>query len=91
MRTRRRRLPVTDEELLDGMRREYAALPGLRLTPVQAARMWGVEPDTGRALLRRLTEARFLVSCADGTYVRADVARRLPPSGPAAVPHWGAA
>jgi hypothetical protein len=85
-------LPVTDEELLDGMRREFNALPGLRLTAAQAARMWGVEPETGRALLRRLTEARFLVSRADGTYVRADVALQLaPPSGPAAVSHWGAA
>lgn len=79
--TRRRPLHLSDEQLLDRICREYTALPGLRLTPTQVERIWGLSPATSHALLRRLTESRFLVHRSDGTYVRADVARSMPAPG----------
>ena len=78
---RRRLLHLSEEQLIDRICREYIALPGLRLTPPQVERIWGISPATCDALLRRLTDSSFLVHRADGTYVRADMARSLPTSG----------
>lgn len=57
-------------ELLARVRCEFLEMPGLRLTPVQAARLWDVDVETARALLAALTDTRFLAQCRDGSYAR---------------------
>lgn len=59
---------VTREDLVNRARSEYLEMPGLRLTPAQAARLWGLEPDLARTLLKGLVEASFLVRTSNGAY-----------------------
>lgn len=85
--THRHARPTTPEQLLDRIRGEFAALPGLRLTEAQVRRIWGLSFPDCESLLQTLVEARFLVRNDDGTYVRADLQRLLtttlpPPRGP---------
>jgi hypothetical protein len=75
--TQRRVRPITPDQLLDRVRREFAALPGLRLTAGQARRLWGLESRDCEALFRALVDCRFLTRMADGSYVRADLRRLL--------------
>lgn len=56
--------------LLLRIRSEFLEMPGLRLTPPQAARLWGVTDPMARSLLAALVEARFLVALPDGSYAR---------------------
>jgi hypothetical protein len=48
------------ESVTDRIREEFREMPGLRLTPAQAARMWGLEADTCRAVIEVLTSCAFL-------------------------------
>jgi hypothetical protein len=54
------------------IRGEYLEMPGLRLTPGQTQRLWGLDRPTCDALLAALVEASFLRSTPDGAFVRAD-------------------
>jgi hypothetical protein len=56
--------------LLARIRGEFIEMPGLRLTPGQAARFFGVSDWLARGLLETLSEARFLVCRDDGSYSR---------------------
>jgi hypothetical protein len=49
---------------------EYLDRPGLRLTPTQAARYFGLEEDICRAILGALAAAGVLGRTADGAFVR---------------------
>jgi hypothetical protein len=66
---------MSDDSLLHRIRREYAALPGLRLTIVQAQRLWTLDRDACSSALSSLVESRFLVITRDGSYARADLNR----------------
>lgn len=57
-------------ELLARVRCEFLEMPGLRLTPAQAARLWDVDVETARALLAALADTRFLAQYRDGSYAR---------------------
>ena len=57
------------EAVVDRVRGEFNEMPGLRLTPQQAARLWGLEPRTCDEVLRHLVAASFLRWSA-GTVVR---------------------
>jgi hypothetical protein len=61
------------DERLDMIAREFAALPGLRLTAAQACRLWSLERDECDLLFTRLVERRFLRRTADGCYMRAEL------------------
>jgi hypothetical protein len=50
-------------------------MPGLRLTPAQAQRLWGMDRAACDALLGALVEAKFLFRTRDGAFVRSDQAR----------------
>ena len=63
------------DEVLQRIQAEYVEMPGLRLTPAQARRLWGLESDVCTALLGSLVDARFLVETRDGTFVRSQSAR----------------
>lgn len=47
-------------------------MPGLRLTPAQATRLWGLEHDTCHAVIESLVAAAFLRWTPGGTVIRAE-------------------
>jgi len=59
-------LPQT---LLQRIEREYEELPGLRLTPAQAQRLWGLDGPTCGAVLTTLVDAGVLHRTPDGRFV----------------------
>ncbi len=73
-------MPVTSHEppaapdgshaLLVRVRSEFLEMPGLRLTPRQAARLWGLEGPMSELLLTRLVDSGFLRRTRDGAYTR---------------------
>jgi DNA-binding IclR family transcriptional regulator len=44
-------------------------MPGLSLTPTQAARLWGIEMANASRILEQLSSDRFLARTASGSYV----------------------
>lgn len=58
------------DDVLQRIQGEYVEMPGLRLTPAQAQRLWGLERDVCDALLGALVDAKFLAQTRDGAYVR---------------------
>jgi hypothetical protein len=58
------------EQLLRRVRGEYLEMPGLKLTRLQAQRLWAMDEQTCDDILDTLTEARFLHRQNDGTYAR---------------------
>ena len=59
------------KDLLDRIRGEYLALPGLQLTPSQARRMWALDDRQCVEVLSVLVKSGFLRTTADGRYARA--------------------
>jgi hypothetical protein len=57
------------QAVVDRVRGEFNEMPGLRLTPKQAARLWGLEPAACDEVLERLIESSFLRWSA-GTVMR---------------------
>jgi hypothetical protein len=51
-------------------RAEYLEMPGLRLKPEQAQRLFGIEPTICRQVLDSLVEEKFLCVKSDGSYAR---------------------
>jgi len=47
-------------------------MPGLRLTPEQARRLWRLDETACEAVLGALVEARFLARTPDGAFIRQD-------------------
>ena len=59
---------TTQDEILRRIRGEYLEMPGLRLQPEQARRLWGLDAQTCIHLLQALVDKGFLCRGADGTY-----------------------
>jgi hypothetical protein len=57
-------------DLLQRIQGEFLEMPGLRLTPEQAALLWGLDQQTCTAVLSSLVVDKFLVCRADGRYTR---------------------
>jgi hypothetical protein len=66
------------DDVLQRIQGEYVEMPGLRLTPAQAQRLWGLERDVCDALLGALVDAKFLAQTRDGAYIRLEGARPGP-------------
>jgi DNA-binding MarR family transcriptional regulator len=60
--------------LLQRVRSEFLEMPGLRLTPNQAARLWALDRTTSERVLDGLVDAGFLGRSRDGAYLRASAA-----------------
>ena len=60
------------ERMVYRIREEFREMPGLRLTPAQATRLWGVEHEMCAAVIDRLIAASFLRWTASGAVTRAD-------------------
>lgn len=54
------------------VREEFREMPGLRLTPAQATRLWGLEQETCNRVIELLVAAAFLRWTATGTVTRAE-------------------
>jgi len=52
------------------IRGEFEEMPGLRLTPVQASKLFGISPEVCAAILAHLIEEGFLRLSSDGSYAR---------------------
>ena len=52
------------------VRQEFLEMPGLRLTPQQASRLWGLEGDTCRAVIELLVRSAFLRWTTSGAVTR---------------------
>lgn len=61
---------VMEPEILRRIKGEFDEMPGLRLTPAQAARLWGLDHATCEHTLARLVEQRILSRTRDGAFVR---------------------
>ena len=76
------------ESLVARIRGEYGEMPGLRLTFMQACRLWQVDAATCETLLSQLVREAFLYKTDDGAYVaqsptsgrqvKADLRQRVP-------------
>lgn len=53
------------------LRNEFLALPGLKVTPAQTARLLGIRLDHAVVILNDLERDNFLTHTDDGTYRRA--------------------
>jgi len=59
--------------LLNRVRSEFLEMPGLNLTPVQAARLWALDQTTSDWILGELVDAGFLLRSRKGAYLLASV------------------
>lgn len=62
-------------QLLNRIRSEYREMPGLRLTLLQARRLWGLDILTCSAALSALEASGFLSTTRDGAFVLGDASR----------------
>ena len=62
-------------QLLNRIRSEYREMPGLRLTLLQARRLWGLDILTCSAALSALEASGFLSTTRDGAFVLGDATR----------------
>ena len=58
--------------LVHRIRNEFIEMPGLQLTPLQAARLWGLDQQASRSVIDVLVEGSFLRWTSRGTVIRAD-------------------
>jgi len=72
--------PNPHERLIARVTGEYLEMPGLRLTPDQARRLWGLDTDTCALVLRALVETGFLACGQDGRYARRSEERTSTPA-----------
>jgi hypothetical protein len=60
------------QDVVRRIRGEFLEMPGLRLTPQQAQRLWRLDQSACDAVLGALVDARFLARTRDGAFVRDD-------------------
>ena len=64
------RLKSAIAELIVRVQGEYREMPGLKLTELQAQRLWGLDDGTCASVLTALVQRQFLRRTAAGTYLR---------------------
>jgi hypothetical protein len=60
------------------IRGEYIEMPGLRLTPRQACRLWQLDAPTCDGILGDLLQEGFLTRTRDGAFVKTDAGESRP-------------
>jgi hypothetical protein len=58
------------QDVVRRVRGEFLEMPGLRLTPQQARRLWRLDEAACERVLGALVDARFLARTRDGAFVR---------------------
>ncbi len=61
--------------VIQRIKAEFLEMPGLKLTPAQAGRLWNLNRTTCEGLLGQLVATEFLARTTDGSFVRSDVLR----------------
>jgi hypothetical protein len=61
-------MPQPNAEIVERVRSEFMEWPGLRLTPSQAQKLWGLQPAECAAVLQALEDAAFLYRNRDGAF-----------------------
>ena len=64
---------LSPEALITRVRGEFLEMPGLRLAPAQAARLWAIDRDTCDRVLQSLVRMGFLWQTRDGSFLRVTV------------------
>jgi hypothetical protein len=64
--------PREIQEVVDRVRGEYLEMPGLRLTPEQARRLWRLDERSCERVLGALVHERFLARTSDGAFIRSE-------------------
>jgi hypothetical protein len=59
------------EDAIRRVRAEFVEMPGMQLTPAQAARLWHFEPEFCDAVLTALVDTKFLVKTRREKFARA--------------------
>ena len=59
------------EDAMRRVRAEFVEMPGMQLTPAQAARLWHFEPNFCNAVLSALVDTKFLVKTRSEKFARA--------------------
>ena len=67
--------PLPLDDVLRRVQGEFIEMPGLRLTPAQAQRLWGLDRMACDTLLGALVDAKFLFRTRDVAFVRSDQVR----------------
>ena len=57
-------------EVVQRIRGEFLEMPGLRLTPQEARRLWRLDETACDAVLGALVDVHFLARTRDGAFVR---------------------
>ena len=60
----------TIQDVVRRIRGEFLEMPGLRLTPEQARRLWRLDETACDAVLGALVDAHFLARTRDGAFVK---------------------
>ena len=60
------------DNVLQRIQGEFSEMPGLRLTPAQAQRLWGLDRTVCEQLLDVLVKANFLSQTRDGSFIKTD-------------------
>jgi len=60
------------QDVVRRVRGEFLEMPGLRLTPAQARRLWRLDKSACDAVLGALVDSRFLAKTRDGAFVLHD-------------------
>ena len=60
------------DALIRRVQSEFLEMPGLRLTELQARRLWGLDAPSCAMVLSNLLSSRFLCRTRDGAFIRAD-------------------
>ena len=75
----------TPEEVLRRVQGEFLEMPGLRLTALQARRLWNLDATLCEALLSELVDSKFLFQTRDGAFMRVESMAGRPRSRMASV------
>ena len=60
------------ERIVSRIREEFREMPGLRLTPAQATRLWGLDQEACTAVIERLVASAYLRWTDAGAVTRAE-------------------
>ena len=60
------------DRIVRRVREEFLEMPGLRLTPTQARRLWGLDGDACEEVIAALVASAFLKWTAGGAVTRAE-------------------
>ncbi len=58
------------EQIVGRVREEFREMPGLRLTPAQAMKLWGLETESCQRVIEALVAAAFLKWTPAGAVTR---------------------